>query len=314
MPELTTVIPVFNGARFIAATLRSVAAQTRRPDRVVVLDNGSTDGTREAACLVREIQLEWRVNDRNLGMFGNMNRALQWAAETDYLHLLHADDLIRPDFYRRMEGVLEGLPGRGLGYCVSGFIDEAGQPSRLGRRWQTAFEDAQEPVRFLELRAELRPIVCPAVLLKTARQRAPVLFREDLPQLADLVFWAEWVAAVGQVRCVPEKLADYRVHPASATRANAARLQSFVLDEWKAIEQVEGLRARTRPTSSWRWAKLRGIFAARSVDKVWMVRGADPELAAAIRREARRVAGRPAWWAAKFLVGLRVAMSYVRRP
>src|SRR5689334_20090773 len=43
---LTTIIPVFNGEKHLAATLQSVAAQTRRPDRLIVLDNCSTDGTR----------------------------------------------------------------------------------------------------------------------------------------------------------------------------------------------------------------------------------------------------------------------------
>ncbi len=45
MSQLTTVIPVYNGEQFLEATLRSVADQTRRPDRVIIQDNCSTDGT-----------------------------------------------------------------------------------------------------------------------------------------------------------------------------------------------------------------------------------------------------------------------------
>mgnify|MGYP002836400680 FL=1 len=45
MSRLVTVIPVYNGERFLQATLESVAAQTRRPDRVIIQDNCSTDGT-----------------------------------------------------------------------------------------------------------------------------------------------------------------------------------------------------------------------------------------------------------------------------
>lgn len=313
MPTLTTVIPVYNGARFIPATLRSVAAQTRRPDRVIVLDNGSTDGTREAAFSVPELVPEWRVNERNLGMFGNMNRALDLAGDTDLLHLLHADDLIQPGFYARMEQALAGLSGRSLAYCVSEFVDEHGNPGRLGRRVRTAFEDAQEVARFLELRAELRPIVCPSVVLRTARQPAPVRFREDMPQLADLVFWAEWVAAAGQVVNIPDVLARYRVHPASATRANAARLQAYVLDEWKAMEIVSALLPRGALAAALRREKRRLIFAARSVDKVRMARD-EPRLAGEIRAAAMPICGRRWWYPAKFLVGLRVALHYLRRP
>ncbi len=43
--RIISVIPVYNGERFIRATLDSLAAQTLRPDRVIVLDDASTDGT-----------------------------------------------------------------------------------------------------------------------------------------------------------------------------------------------------------------------------------------------------------------------------
>ena len=43
--RIISVIPVYNGKRFIRATLDSLAAQTLRPDRVIVLDDASTDGT-----------------------------------------------------------------------------------------------------------------------------------------------------------------------------------------------------------------------------------------------------------------------------
>jgi glycosyltransferase involved in cell wall biosynthesis len=49
MSQLVTVIPVYNGERFLEATLESVANQTRRPDRVIIPDNCSTDGTRRIA-------------------------------------------------------------------------------------------------------------------------------------------------------------------------------------------------------------------------------------------------------------------------
>ncbi|MFM7101517.1 MAG: glycosyltransferase family 2 protein, partial [Verrucomicrobiota bacterium] len=47
VPEILTVIPVYNGARHLPATLESVAAQTVLPGRVVVIDDVSTDGTPE---------------------------------------------------------------------------------------------------------------------------------------------------------------------------------------------------------------------------------------------------------------------------
>src|ERR1044071_1146080 len=101
MQTLTTIIPVFNGERFIVETLKSVARQTRKPDRVIVLDNCSTDSTPQLVAGFSGLRCEWIQNQRNLGLFGNLNRALQFADQTTFLHLLHADDLILPEFYER---------------------------------------------------------------------------------------------------------------------------------------------------------------------------------------------------------------------
>ena len=100
--RIITAIPVFNGEPFILQTLASVARQTLRPDRVVVLDNCSTDRTEEIVKNFTGIKCEFIRNEKNLGLFGNLNRCLELAPETEFLHLLHADDLIKPEFYAVM--------------------------------------------------------------------------------------------------------------------------------------------------------------------------------------------------------------------
>src|SRR5258708_3354773 len=122
--KIITVIPVFNGEKFILQTLESVAAQTLRPDRLVVIDNCSTDNTEKIVKEFTSLKCEWQRNPTNLGLFGNCNRALEFAEETDYLHILHADDLIEPKYYETMVKNLESCDGFGLGYCLDERIDE----------------------------------------------------------------------------------------------------------------------------------------------------------------------------------------------
>src|SRR5688572_29259046 len=102
MSRVTTVIPVFNGEKYIAQTLLSLARQTRPPDRVIVLDDQSTDQTEEIVRTFKGLNCDWVRNERNLGLFPNHNRALTFAAETDFLHILHADDLILPAFFENL--------------------------------------------------------------------------------------------------------------------------------------------------------------------------------------------------------------------
>src|SRR3954465_4440210 len=112
---LTCVIPVYNGEQFITPALQCLVDQERRPDRVVVIDNRSTDGT---PAIVEEFKkqlpIEFRQNEANIGSAANLNRCLELAAETEYLHLLLADDLVKPRFYSALLSQLEPIKGRAL--------------------------------------------------------------------------------------------------------------------------------------------------------------------------------------------------------
>src|SRR5438105_15309298 len=119
-----TTIPVYNGEKFIRQTLESVARQTLPPDRLIVIDNCSTDATEQIVKGFQPIKCEWIRNPKNLGLFGNCNRALEFASETQYLHLLCADDLIEPDFYKLLIPQLQPAQGFGLAYCLDERIDE----------------------------------------------------------------------------------------------------------------------------------------------------------------------------------------------
>src|SRR5437016_7098893 len=122
-----TVIHALNAGKLIRQTLESVAKQTFRPDRLIVLDNCSTDNTEQIVGSFQPIKCEWIRNPRNLGLFGNCNRALEFASEAKYLHLLCADDLIEPDFYKVLIQELEACAGLGLVYCLDERIDENDQ-------------------------------------------------------------------------------------------------------------------------------------------------------------------------------------------
>src|SRR5437870_9480730 len=98
-PKLITVIPVYNGGPWILQTLESVARQTLLPDRLIISDNCSTDNTQEVVKSFKGLPYEYRRNSSNLGVIWQGNFALKQAVETDYLHVLHADDVICPEFY-----------------------------------------------------------------------------------------------------------------------------------------------------------------------------------------------------------------------
>ena len=79
---ITATIPVRNGEAFLLQTLESLARQTRKPDRVIVIDNCSTDTTPSIVKNFKEFPVEYTRNPKDLGVVGNFNRCIDYAGET----------------------------------------------------------------------------------------------------------------------------------------------------------------------------------------------------------------------------------------
>ena len=102
------VIPCWNGRRWLDGCLESVLAQTRRPDEVIVVDNGSQDGSpdhvRERFPGVRVLEL-----GRNTGFAGAANVGLH-AARSDAVALVNQDVRLEPDWLERACTALDAAP------------------------------------------------------------------------------------------------------------------------------------------------------------------------------------------------------------
>jgi glycosyltransferase involved in cell wall biosynthesis len=95
--KVTVVIPSWNAAGTIAAALASVAAQTRQPDAVIVVDDASIDATRAVvAPWVAALPLTIIALDTNAGPAAARDRAIR-SATTPLIALLDADDAWLPE-------------------------------------------------------------------------------------------------------------------------------------------------------------------------------------------------------------------------
>ena len=114
-PTFSVIIPLYNKEREIEGTIRSVLSQTRLPDEIVVVDDGSTDRSAE---IVQRIDspLIRLVAQPNAGEGAARNRAIA-EARGEYLALIDADDEWEPGFLAEIEAMIGEFPGCGL-YCT----------------------------------------------------------------------------------------------------------------------------------------------------------------------------------------------------
>jgi glycosyltransferase involved in cell wall biosynthesis len=109
MPDplpVTVVIPAYNAAAYLAATLQSVLCQTKVPHEVIVVDDGSTDDTAAiAGSLGARV-----ISIRNGGVANARNVGIR-AASTAWIAFLDADDIWRPERLEAQWRALAAAPG-----------------------------------------------------------------------------------------------------------------------------------------------------------------------------------------------------------
>ena len=104
LPFVTVITPAYNAARYIAEAIDSIRAQTYSHFEHIIVDDCSTDDTRQI--LARYAQLDRRIrvlrNEANLGIAGSRNKGLS-VARGKYIMWQDADDISMP--YRMQEQV-----------------------------------------------------------------------------------------------------------------------------------------------------------------------------------------------------------------
>lgn len=112
-PRASIIIPCFNHGRFVAEAVASALAQTNAQTHIVIVNDGSTDGSSPAACDACRSGRVAVIHQPNLGLPAARNRGAALAISThnpQYLVFLDADDWIEPTFIARLAAALSHEP------------------------------------------------------------------------------------------------------------------------------------------------------------------------------------------------------------
>jgi glycosyltransferase involved in cell wall biosynthesis len=114
-PNVTLVVPNYNHAHYLPESLGSIAAQTRPPDRVLIIDDCSTDDSIAVISRFLAEHPSWQLirHETNQGVVRGQNEALA-LAETDWIGYLGADDALHPAYLQKALAAAESSPEAGL--------------------------------------------------------------------------------------------------------------------------------------------------------------------------------------------------------
>ncbi len=207
MPLISVNMPAYNAGPFVAEAVESVLSQTLDDLQLVVVDDGSTDQTPSIVRRIAERDGRVRLISRpNTGVVGARNDALR-ISEGEFVAVLDADDVARPDRLERQVAYLRDHPE-----CVAVgsralIIDADGDPLDY---WFPKRD--HEEIDAVNLANDQGAALChSSVTMRRSVVASLGGYREPYATTEDLDLWLR-LAEVGQLATLDEPLVSYRHH------------------------------------------------------------------------------------------------------
>ncbi|MBP9841532.1 MAG: glycosyltransferase family 2 protein [Simkaniaceae bacterium] len=219
---LSVIIPNYNHGRYLRELLLSLLTQSRLPDEIIVVDDGSTDDSVSVIEAIAEQNqcIKLHRNPKNLGVVATLNRAIDLASG-DYLTFPSADNFVLPGMYEKSMAILEQFPAAGL--CCSdpviyNDITADIHASSLDLSKEASFFSAAEVLQLTRKKGFCAGNIChTTVVKKDAMREVAADGNYYLPELKwHCDFFAINAIAFRHGMCyIPEKLAMFRWVPTS---------------------------------------------------------------------------------------------------
>ena len=236
-PKVSVVLPFYNAAKTLSVALQSISDQDLTDFECVMVDNNSTDRSREIAAGQERDDPRFRlVEETKQGVMYASNRGCD-TARGAYIARMDADDVARPGRLRLQCEFLDDHPDFG---AVAGLVNHVGDPETTGgfRRfveWSNSVITYKEIFnrRFIEA-----PIVNPtAMWRRETMEQFGLYLSGDFPE--DYEMWLRWLDGGVKIAKVPEVVLDWhdsverltRTHPIYSDRA-FYEIKSRYLAKW----------------------------------------------------------------------------------
>ncbi|MGB3771532.1 MAG: glycosyltransferase [Rhodococcus sp. (in: high G+C Gram-positive bacteria)] len=210
-PTVTVVVPCYNYGRYLPDAVRAVLAQPGVEVDVIIVDDASTDGSRDIAAELAagDDRIHLLQHEANKGHIATYNDGLS-RASGKYVVLLSADDMLSEGSLARSVALLEAHPEVSLVYGYAPTFSDVPPPAHTAVRNWTLFDGEEWIGRICERGTNI--IVNPEAVMRTSVLHDLGGYDSTFPQAADMLLWMQAATrgTVGRVNG-PDQ-AFYRVH------------------------------------------------------------------------------------------------------
>ncbi len=210
-PQLSIIITTYNSGKYISQAIESVLEQTFGDFELIIINDGSTDNTKEIVSAFSDERIKYFENEKNEGIVFSRNKGLK-LAQGSYIGMLDADDIAHPNKFELQIDFLKNNPEFGMLGAWAKFIDDEGK--HFPGSWKL----------------KAKPQAIPAIMLfKNYFLQSAVLYRkecigsfsfkEGFEIGEDYLIWYE-ILKKWKAWNLQQYLLDYRVHEKSITQNN----------------------------------------------------------------------------------------------
>lgn len=251
VPKVTVIMPNYNYARYLPERIESVLSQSYQDYEIILLDDCSTDNSREIIERYRSNPKVTEViyNDSNSGTpFRQWFKGIE-LARGEYIWIAETDDSAKPDFLAKMVAALDANPKAAIAISGTECIDENGNTTDATfDRWDGTSEQGDGVVKVYNGRDYLRHNMYWACYVYNAscvifRKRA---FYEDdysrslsMRNAGDWLFWSRMLCH-GDIVEVREKLSYLRRHSQSVTYQGTMS-NNLLKEDAKVVKAIEDM-------------------------------------------------------------------------
>jgi glycosyltransferase involved in cell wall biosynthesis len=244
MVKVSVIIPVHNAERYVADALQSVLEQTLVDFEMIVIDDGSTDGTHDILDRFARRDSRMRLFTReNRGYAATLNEAAE-LARGEFLARMDADDICMPDRFSRQVDFLQRRPEVGVVGSRVLQVDPQGVPV-----CDLYTMVSHEEIDRCHMAFAGSAIAHPTVMMRTKIFREAGAYRTEFEPAEDVDLWLR-LAEKTRLANLPEKLLHYRLHAKSVSHS---RRHQQCLNMRRAVDVAHcrrGLSPASRPPPS----------------------------------------------------------------
>lgn len=243
LEKVSVIMPVYNGGLFLDEAIQSVLAQTHSEFELIILDDGSTDGS-------LTILRRFEAGDPRIKVVARENKGLCYTlnelidrANCDLVFMMHADDVMFPNRLCRQIEFLAANPDVDICSSFVKYINEFGDIIGSFSSDMTSCQDAKNLAEKNKLIGFNHP--------STAFRRSVVMsiggYRQPFWPCEDMDLWNRAVEIGAGICVIPEYLLKYRIHGRSASIARS----TFLRLKHHYVKECMARRRRGRDEISW---------------------------------------------------------------